>query len=528
MTQAVLAPPSPELDDWHWDAELGACAADPGYLIDCYGVIDKPKRPGAEDQQFADELGGGGTEQGTVPFKLWPAQVPVLGTLVVERLVVILKARQLGISWLVCGYVLWLCLFNANQAVFLFSKTQDDADELIRRIKALYWRLPQPLRDRLPSIGDKDSVRAVSWTNGSRIKSMPQSKKAGIGNTASLVVLDEWANMQWGDKLFESVKPVMEAGGQMIILSTANGMNWFHTLWDRAVKRFNSFKTVFLPWWARPGRDVPWYQKVYRDSNDPEAVKENYPATSVEAFRATGRIRFHPDWIDAQGPNVRESLPGYRWPGELRGIPRLRVYAPPVEGVRYVVAADTAEGKETSNYDGCVVLRQDTWEEVAFLHGQWEPDILALWLMAIGYAYNTAWVIPERNNHGHAVLVTMKLKGYPRIGCGEDDYPGWNTGSNKDVMIDDLASALRQELITVRSEAALNEFRVYKRLKNGKTGAESGHFDDIVMMWAVALAFIKHRTQKAEHARPEVGGTVTKPTGFLPTPGRLGFPGIKP
>jgi hypothetical protein len=515
-------------DDARWDAELGACAADPAYFIDCFGVIDKPKRPGAERADFADELAEpGATESGTVPFRLWPAQVPVLGTLATERLVLILKARQLGISWLVCGYVLWLCLFHTHQAIFLFSRTQDDADELIRRIKALYHRLPQALKDRLPGIGKKDSVREVVWTNASRVKSMPSTRNSGVGNTASLVVLDEWARMPWGDTLFESVKPVMEAGGQLIILSTAEGMNWFHTMWDRAVKGLNSFRRIFLPWWARPGRDRAWHAGVLRDSNDPEKVLENYPATAIEAFRATGRIRFQPAWIDRQGPNVRDSLPEYRWPGSLRGVPRLRLYQPPIAGVRYLVSADTAEGKETSNYDAGVVIREDTWEEVALVHGQWEPDIFALWLIALGYAYNTAWVVPERNNHGHAVLATLKLKGYPRIATGHDDYPGWVTGSNKDEMIDDLAKALRLQLITVRSEAALNEMRVYKRLKNGRTGAEPPYFDDIVMAWAVALAWLKLKRSRQEAAKPEVGGAVTKPTGFLPVP-RLGFPGVKP
>jgi hypothetical protein len=493
--------------DAHWDAEVGACAADPGYLIDNYGVIDKPKRPGAEGEDFEDEAGGPGlTEKGTAPFRLWPAQVPLLGTLVVERLVVILKARQLGISWLVCGYVLWLCLFHPHQAIFLFSRRQKDANELIRRIKALYHRLPGELRDRLPTIAGKDNVRELLWSNGSRVESMPDTKDSGVGNTASLVVLDEWARMRWGGDLFESVSPVMEAGGQMIILTTANGMNWFFSHWEQAVKRLNSFRTVFLPWWARPGRDLAWYEGRLRNSNDPDKVKENYPANPTEAFRATGRVRFRPEWIQAQAPNIRDSLPEHRWPGPLRGIRGLRVYTPPLEGRRYVVFADTAEGKETSNYDAAVVLDAETWEEVAFLHGQWEPDIFALWLMALGYAYNTA--------------------GYPRIGTGHDDERGWLTGpGNKDEMIDFLAEALRRGLVTVRSQAALHELSVYKRLKGGKTGCEPPHFDDIVMTWAIALAWLRHRAQRPEPAKPQVGGVATRPTGFPKLPGPLGFPG---
>jgi len=144
-------------------------------------VIDKPKAPLIGDVEQEDELAAEGdrdheTTAGTVRFRLWPEQVELMGTLLTERLVLILKARQLGISWVVCGYVIWLALLHANQAIYLFSKRHKDAKELIRRIKALYHRLPAQLRDRLPKIGDKDNVGEIVFANGSRIESMPDTK----------------------------------------------------------------------------------------------------------------------------------------------------------------------------------------------------------------------------------------------------------------------------------------------------------------------------------------------------------------
>lgn len=506
MSTATLEAPVDPAEALEWDAEFGACAADPAYFIDQFGVIDKPKAPKSEGEVFADELDTtGGTEGGTVRFRLWPAQVAVMGTIATSRKSIILKARQLGISWVVCGYVLWLCLFHENQSIFLFSKRQKDADELIRRIKALYARLPGELRDRLPKIGRKNNVREMEWSNGSKIQSMPDTKDSGVGNTASLVVLDEWARMQHGKTLYEQISPVMEAAGQMIILSTANGLgNCMHDLWDKAIRGANSFKTIFLPWWYRPGRTKSWYAKAKADSNDLSKFIENYPANAIEAFRASGNTRFHPDWVQAQAKNLRDPIPPAKWPGVLRGIPahHLKVYKLPEFGRRYVIGADVAEGKETSNFDAAVVLDAETLEEVAFLHGQWEPDIYALFLMDLGQCYadtdgREAVVIPERNNHGHAVLATMKLKGYRRVGLGHDGYPGWLTGpKTKPEGIDLLAEMLRAGLITVRSAAALHEMSVYKRLKNGSTGAEPPYYDDIVMAWYVALSYLRHRAAR--------------------------------
>ena len=59
------------------------CDADAAYFLDSYGWIDDPQGDGAS---------------ATVRFRLWPAQVQTMWQLMLHRLIVILKARQLGIS----------------------------------------------------------------------------------------------------------------------------------------------------------------------------------------------------------------------------------------------------------------------------------------------------------------------------------------------------------------------------------------------------------------------------------------------
>jgi tetratricopeptide (TPR) repeat protein len=62
-----------------------------------------------------------------VRFVLWPSQLPVARALVEHLLVVILKARQLGMTWLVLAYALWLMLFKPAATVLLFSRRDDEA-----------------------------------------------------------------------------------------------------------------------------------------------------------------------------------------------------------------------------------------------------------------------------------------------------------------------------------------------------------------------------------------------------------------
>lgn len=514
--------------------EFLACSADPAYFIDTYGVIDNTQAEATA-----------GLIAGTMPFRLWPEQVKLLWEIQGERLVCILKARQLGISWLLCAYALWLCLFNHGYKILLFSKRQDEANDLLRRIRSLYQRLPAWLRERLPTIGAveepavtrtrhrsrkkklKENTRELEFSNGSRILSMPATPSAGVSYTADLVIMDEAAHMKYGRDLATNVKPTIDAGGRLIILSTANGVgDFFHDFWSDAVAGMNGFRTFFLPWWSRPGRDRGWYNRVKRESPDPKKFLQNYPANPIEAFAASGNSRFEPEWIIPQCANICEGIKSNKWPASLlvrkgwpsahdaglpatlHDVPGLTIYRPPVEGREYVVAADVSEGLEHGDYSCASVIDKESWEQVAVLHGRWEPDVFALYLMALSEPYNQAPVIVERNNHGHAVLVTMRLKQFPRIGIGHDGNQGWLTNEQtKAIGIDLLAACLRDGLIKVRCAADLMELQIYRRLRGGKTGAPPGKNDDRVMMWYVGLSYIRHVYQTStSQFVPAAGG----------------------
>lgn len=217
------------------------------------------------------------------------------------RLIMILKARQLGISWLVCAYALWLCLFQGGRVVLLFSQGQLEADELLRRIKALYRRLPDWMRmgNGMPQLV-KDNTSQLAWDNGSSIQSLPATPKAGRSFAASLVVMDEFAFMEHAETLYSAAKPTIEdGGGQLIILSTANGEGTlFNNLWDDAVSKLSNFTAAFLPWTSRPTRNQLWYANLSKDASTPrmiQMIKQEYPAAPDEAWISVGAERFLPD-----------------------------------------------------------------------------------------------------------------------------------------------------------------------------------------------------------------------------------------
>lgn len=232
-----------------------------------------------------------GASISVIPFVLWPAQVKALETIESNPQVIILKARQLGMSWLVIAFAVWLCIYHPGQTVMVFSKDQESANEMVRRAKGIFNRLTHK-----PVQLATDNVATLSWNNESRIKSFAATQDAGSSFTGSLTILDEFAKMQYAEALYTSVKPTIDDGGRIIIISTAKGEgNAFHKLWDAASKGVNSFKSIFLPWHARPARTKEWYARTEADAISPKHHKQEYPAEAKEAFVSIGEERFLPD-----------------------------------------------------------------------------------------------------------------------------------------------------------------------------------------------------------------------------------------
>jgi len=247
-----------------------------------------------------------GADATLTPFVLWPAQREALSVIERDRLLVLLKARQLGISWLLCGFVLRQCVTTANQPWLLFSQGQLEANELTRRISFLYHAHQD--KALLPTL-TTDNTANLEWSNGSRVISLPATRRAGRSFTAAGVILDEWAFMLWGREVLAAVKPTIDAGGKLIILSTADGPGTnYHQFWQAAVAGANGYTPLFLPWNARPDRGTDWRdQKLKEAGADRALVLREYPANDIEAFtHAAGQV--YDVWSD--GPddgNVTEA-----------------------------------------------------------------------------------------------------------------------------------------------------------------------------------------------------------------------------
>ena len=461
----------------HYQREIHKCRSSPAYFLDRYGHI--------YDAVSAD----------WVPFRLWPAQFQALATLVAHRLTVILKARQLGLTWLVLGYALWLILFRPAVTVLLFSRRDDEAADLLgTRLRGLYERLPVWLRVQ-SFLVDNDHEWQLS--NGSRVLAFPTT--AGDSYTASLVIVDEADLVPDLDRLMRAVKPTIDGGGRMVLLSRADKtrpQSPFKRIYAGARQGLTEWTPLFLPWDARPDRDQDWYEAQKADishrTGSLDDLHEQYPLTDLEALAPrTLDKRFAPEWL--QQCFVEASPLSLKAVSDAPAIPGLMVYVLPQHGHQYVIGADPAEGNPTSDDSALVVLDTKTGEEVASLAGKFQPAVFAAHIHALGKWYHDAAVLVERNNHGHAVLEALGQHGQLRLLSGHDDKTGWLSSQlGKVILYDRCADAFRNR------EIVLHSFATYTQLAfiDGSTlRAPERESDDRADAMALACA-----------GRPAAGG----------------------
>jgi hypothetical protein len=222
---------------------------------------------------------------------------------------------------------------------------------------------------------------------------------------------------------------------------------------------------------------------------------------------------------------------------------QLTVYSPPRRDHTYIVTCDPAEGLTASgdrDYCSTDVFDADTWEQVAHLHGRFEPHIMGAMLAELGCAYNIALIGVLRNNHGHAVLDALLHvahnclggKTYPRQlghGCTGVFYmdekwvfsmvkssdpktilPGYPENvKTKPLMLDKLAKGIdAQPGLILRYPQTISEMFSYVHLEGGGSGGEDGCHDDCVSSVALGALLLSLRYERGarvvEHEREPI------------------------
>jgi len=448
--------------------EVLKCGKDPTYFINNYARISHPQK-------------------GLIPFKTYDFQSQLLEDFNNYRFNIILKARQLGISTITAGYVVWLMLFHRDKNVLVIATKFGTASNLVKKVKHILKNVPDFLQISDITIDNRSSFEL---SNGSQIKASSTSGDAGRSEALSLLVIDEAAHVEGLKELWTGLYPTLSTGGRCISLSTPNGVgNWFHKAYTEAEQGINDFYPTNLKWDVHPERDQEWFEKETRNMSRRQIAQE------LECnFNTSGETVIHPDDIKRIFDTVRD-------PKHRTGFDRnYWIWEEYKDDCTYMLVADVARG-DGKDYSVFHVIKLETMEVIAEYQGKPAPDVYASMLYSAGKEYGNCLLVVENNSVGFAVLDKLKDLEYPNIYYSikstheyvnqleaeamSNSVVGFTTSQKtRPLIVAKLEEFIRNKLITLYSSRTANEFKTFI-WNNGRPQAMRSYNDDLTMALAI-------------------------------------------
>lgn len=133
------------------------------------------------------------------------------------------KSRQIFATWTFSALALHTAQFFPHQKVFVISKKEEHAFDLVKRIRHLYMSQPAWMRDLCPldkKLNDQ-AQGTLSFANGSEIRGLPQGADQIRSYTASLILIDEASFLTELEETYGACAPSTAGGGRIVVFSSA-------------------------------------------------------------------------------------------------------------------------------------------------------------------------------------------------------------------------------------------------------------------------------------------------------------------
>lgn len=207
-----------------------------------------------------------------VPFKLNAGQIIVDNTIKDLEArnkpvrLIILKARQMGISTYTEGYIFKKTVTQTYKSSSIIAHLDEASQNLYNMYKTFYENMPdvvKPMKkimnsDMLqfanPSANEEEVKRNPGLNSKVTIKTAKNSK-TGRSQTIHYLHASEVAFWEDAKTLMTGLmQTIPNKGNTAVILeSTANGIGgYFYDMWEKAMKGENAFTPIFLPWFIDP------------------------------------------------------------------------------------------------------------------------------------------------------------------------------------------------------------------------------------------------------------------------------------
>ena len=515
--------------------EYSKCLMNPIYAIETYlETFDK-------------------TQEGFVPFKLFPRQKEIINAYEAHRFNLVTKPRQAGVSTTTAAYMAikvgWADEDNPENVLIIANK-QELAFEFLAKIKDFLSQLPRWVwgheyygnpKNEGKSIFLTDSKKEIKLPNGSRVKAVATSKDALRGFTPTFLIMDEAAYIDNGAEVFGAALTALGTGGRATLISTPNGMDplYFKT-YDQAKTKKNNFNIIEMKWyedlrynkdlrWTK-GDDIEkeiyftfesyngriddgwkptstWYEQMCMGmNNDARMIAQELDVS----FIGSGGNVISEEYIDYHEknnviePKITMGLENEIW-----------IWEEPQEGHQYIMGVDVSRG-DGEDSSTIVIIDFTTMEQVMEYQGKIQPDLLAQIVEEYGDLYEAYTVVDVTGGMGVSTVLKLLEFNYKRLHYDDatgkilsarqrelnshlkkDKIPGFHATNVRVPMISNLEYKIRTNAIKIRSSRLTSEMKTFI-YKNGRPDHMEGYHDDLLMSLAMSLWVMEHSFKKLE------------------------------
>jgi hypothetical protein len=474
---------------------------------------------------------------------------------------IILKARQLGFSTAIQVFILDHALFNSDRQCGVIAQGLSEARAIFAsKILYPYVRLPSWLKTGGRAITSKTGT-AIYFANDSYVR-IAVSFRSGTLQVLHISEYGKIcaAFPLRADEVQSGSLNAIHEGSLLFVESTAEGATGnFFEMSVESMELLESgidltkldFKFHFFPWFDDPkyilaippsgltltkkwikyfagveaamkitltDEQKNWYIK--KESSQKGKMKQEFPSTPMEAFLTSGRKVFDSeDLMRAEGrctkplivydvdPNTgKRKKVNDKVDLKLKAADKLAqstlgyllVWELPDEDEDYAMGGDVAEGLEHGDRSSFDIVAKSDGRQVAHWFGYLDTKRFARLMAHIGTWYNMAYIGPERNNHGHAVLQEL-VEIYPVSRIYREEHidredtdeetqkVGWHTtAQSKPLLTGSFEDLLANDADGLRWRGTVAELNIFVYDKKGRMGAQSGGFDDQVMSYLIA------------------------------------------
>jgi hypothetical protein len=170
-----------------------------------------------EDQHWMAK----GTEA-VAPFPQLEYFVVVLRYLLSEPTLFIIKSREMMTSWLVAGFITWMCQWYPHMLWLMQTDKEDKVVSLVNYCRILWQRQPAWMKKRVPLV--IDNLTELGFGNGSHIIGVPKGENQVRLYHPYGYMSDESAFQPEFKECFNAVRPV----AKQIIAVSSDEMGPFH------------------------------------------------------------------------------------------------------------------------------------------------------------------------------------------------------------------------------------------------------------------------------------------------------------